>query len=267
MPQTSFPPSYRNGYTLNPYESENPQAWEDALAVYAPGLGDTGSTLRDLCGRGMHGTLSGATPPAHMVYRGKPCLDFDGSTSYVALGNRLALFNDMTVAMSFNPDTGNTGDRFMISCSQSNLLGCWGLYTPAGFFGNHTLAMWWAGIFRIYAGTYSPGTWYRCVFLRRRLSATPGDFSGEVWLNGKLVAQTYNGPADPNGSATSACEIGRRAGAADQYFDGKVGESLIISSRAWRHSEIQADYQDPMAMFRRREVGFKSGRRRRINVA
>lgn len=51
--------SYQQGIARNASESARPQDWKGLVACYAPALGNTGTTIRSLSGRGHHGTPTG----------------------------------------------------------------------------------------------------------------------------------------------------------------------------------------------------------------
>lgn len=51
-------PSYQQGYARNASESANPGLWKGLVGLWAPSLGPTGLTLRDISGYGNHGTLT-----------------------------------------------------------------------------------------------------------------------------------------------------------------------------------------------------------------
>ena len=81
-------PSYHQGYARNASESENPGSWLGLVGAWAPALGPTGSTLRDVSGNNNHGTLTDMDPATDWVISGNPrlpgwALDFDGSNDYI----------------------------------------------------------------------------------------------------------------------------------------------------------------------------------------
>ena len=58
LPYTSLHgPSYQRGYARSAEESRYPGLWKGLVGLWIPGLGPTGSTLRDVSGYGNHGTI------------------------------------------------------------------------------------------------------------------------------------------------------------------------------------------------------------------
>ncbi len=86
----SHTPSYKQGYARNAAESAAPGLWKGLVGPWAPSLGPTGLTLRDLSGFGNHGTLTNMDPVTDWVttgQRGIPwALDIDGTgDDYIAV--------------------------------------------------------------------------------------------------------------------------------------------------------------------------------------
>ncbi len=64
LSRRAVPPSYHNGYARNASISAFPQAWKGLIGIWAPFLGPTGTTLRDVSGYGNHGTFAASMDPA-----------------------------------------------------------------------------------------------------------------------------------------------------------------------------------------------------------
>ena len=73
-------------------EAEYPELWRGLVGAWSPCLSPRGGTvLRDLSGRGNHGTLTNMDPETDWVTRGgKQALDFDGSNDIVIASARSA---------------------------------------------------------------------------------------------------------------------------------------------------------------------------------
>ena len=83
-------------------EAEYPELWRGLVGAWSPCLSPRGGTvLRDLSGRGNHGTLTNMDPETDWVTRGgKQALDFDGSNDYVNLERRV--LDDVASACTIN---------------------------------------------------------------------------------------------------------------------------------------------------------------------
>jgi len=80
-------PSWKQGFARGPAEARYPGLWKGLVGAWFPSLGPTGLTLRDISGRGNHGTLTSMDPATDWVVTEKGyALDFDGTNDYVNLG-------------------------------------------------------------------------------------------------------------------------------------------------------------------------------------
>lgn len=81
-------PSYRSSWARSATESAFPGLWVGKVGHWVPALGPTGVTLRDVSGRGNHGTLTTMAPATDWVVNSHgPALDFDGGDDHVSVGN------------------------------------------------------------------------------------------------------------------------------------------------------------------------------------
>ena len=60
-------PSWKQGFARNAAESKNPGLWKGLRGLWAPVLGPTGTTLRDVSGYGNHGVLTNMDPATDWV--------------------------------------------------------------------------------------------------------------------------------------------------------------------------------------------------------
>lgn len=103
-----LPGSYANGFAPRDGQPLYPQLWRGCVGAWAPCLGPTGLTLRDLSGKASHGTLANMDPSTDWsVQSGKYGLDFDGSNDYVDLGLILGTRSQFTLSVWFQK-TGST---------------------------------------------------------------------------------------------------------------------------------------------------------------
>lgn len=120
-------------------EAEYPELWRGLVGAWSPCLNPRGGTvLRDLSGRGNHGTLTNMDAATDWVMSGgKTALDFDGLNDYVSFGSSVVntLINGATAVMLSMWVRYATLDALQYS----NKLFC-------GRIGNATLANVWMNI-------------------------------------------------------------------------------------------------------------------------
>ena len=86
-------PSYKQGYARYAHQSAYPGLWRGLAGAWFPTLGVTGAALRDVGGRGNHGTLNNGPTwgLGHVI--------FDGADQYAAVPSSAKLdFSDVTIA-------------------------------------------------------------------------------------------------------------------------------------------------------------------------
>jgi hypothetical protein len=211
-----------------------PAAPSSLLAAYAFNEG-SGTTTADASGKGHPGTLSGATWTNAGKYGN--AISFNGSTSYVDLGNAadLQLTGSMTVsawifATADPPDDGQI-------VSKASDLG-WQLKTSPDT-GAHTFAVVVSPNSSSNTQRYSNtvralNTWYYVAGVYDAAARTLNIYVNGVLDNGVLSdtvpASQYNDPANVN--------IGQRGGGF--LFQGTIDE-VRLYSRALSQAEIQSD--------------------------
>ena len=82
----------------NASEAAYPHLWQGLDGAWSPSLGVTGGTLRDVSGRGNHGTLTNMDPATDWQSSGGWCLDFDGSNDDVVTSQSLPASSSRSVA-------------------------------------------------------------------------------------------------------------------------------------------------------------------------
>jgi fibronectin type 3 domain-containing protein len=211
------------------------------VAAYSFNEG-AGTTVADASGHGLTGTVQGATWVTGGRYGN--ALSFDGTTSFVDLGNPTAL--QLTGSMTLSAwvkAAANPADDGQIIAKSDNGSG-WQLKSSPDT-GPHTF-----GVSVTPAGTtthtqrYSVtqralGTWY---YVSGVYDAAAGTLN--IFVNGVLDSGVLTG-AVPASQANSNVNvnIGRRTGGF--YFNGMIDE-VRIYNRALTGAEIQADMNAPV---------------------
>jgi chitodextrinase len=230
---------YSNVATATPSANTQPPPVSGLVAAYGFNEG-TGTTTADASGNGHTGTLQGATWTTAGKYGG--ALSFDGSTSYVDLGNAADL--QLTGSMTWSAwifATANPPDDGQI-IAKSNGAG-WQFKTSPDT-GQHTFAVAvspdGASLTQRYSATVRQlGTWYHLAGVYDAAALTLNIYVNGVLDNGALVGTV---PASQFNS-TENVTIGRRAGGF--YFAGTIDE-VRLYSRALSAAEIQSDMNTPI---------------------
>jgi hypothetical protein len=209
------------------------------LAAYSFNQG-SGTTAADSSGNGITGILSGATWAAAGEYGG--ALSFNGTSSYVDLGNPAAIQNtgSMTWAAWVNA-TGNPPDDGQIVAKSNDASG-WQFKTSPDT-GLETFGVKVSGSTSS-AQRYSKtvralNTWYHVAAVYNAATATL-----DIYVNGVLDNGVLRG-AIPSSQAptTLNVNIGRRSGG--YYFKGLIDE-VQIYNRALSQAEIQTIMNTPL---------------------
>ena len=89
----------------NASEAKHPHLWRGLVGAWVPSLGVTGGTLRDVSGRGNHGTLTNMDPATDwVVSHGQYALDFDGTDDLiVSQSSQFELASPFTVSVWYRP--------------------------------------------------------------------------------------------------------------------------------------------------------------------
>ena len=212
------------------------------VAAYAFGEG-AGTTTADATGKGHTGTLQGG---ASWTASGKygSALSFNGSTSYVDLGNAadLQLTGSMTwsawIFASANPPddgqiiakSGGAGWQFKTSPDTGVHTFGVGVSPDAG------------SLTQRYSATVRQlGTWYHVAGVYDATARTLNIYVNGVLDNGALSGTV---PASQYNNAAENVTVGRRSGGF--YFAGTIDE-VRLYNRALSQAEIQSDMNTPIA--------------------
>jgi hypothetical protein len=210
------------------------------IAAYGFNEG-SGTTTADATGNGHTGTLQGATWTTAGKYGG--ALSFNGSTSYVDLGNAADL--QTTGSMTWSAwifATSNPPDDGQI-IAKSNGAG-WQLKTTPDT-GQHTFGVGVSPTSSSLTQRYSTtvralNTWYHVAGVYDATARTLN-----IYVNGALDNGVLSGtvPASQFNAASENVTIGRRTGGF--YFAGTIDE-VRLYNRALSQTEIQSDMNTPI---------------------
>ena len=209
------------------------------VAAYSFNEG-SGSTVTDVSGHNITGTISGAAWTAGGRYGN--ALVFNGSTSFVDLGNpaALQLTGSMTIEAWINA-TANPPDDGQIVAKSNDTSG-WQFKTSPDT-GPHTFGMGLrgsSGLVQRYSSTVrSLNTWYHVAGVYNAAAGTL-----DTYVNGNIANGTLSGviPASQLNSTVNV-NIGRRTGG--YYFNGIIDE-IRIYNRALSQAEVAIDMNTPV---------------------
>jgi hypothetical protein len=204
------------------------------VASYAFDEG-SGTTVADLSGNALTGSISGATWSPTGKYGS--ALSFNGASSYVDLGNpaALRLQGSMTLEAWINA-AANPGDDGQIVAKSDGASG-WQFKTSPDT-GPHTFGLMVSGsgggVQRYSATTRALNTWYHFAAVYDAAARTMSTYVNGVldngFVSGTAPAAQLDAPVNVN--------IGRRTGGF--YFNGLIDE-VRIYDRALTPAEIAAD--------------------------
>jgi hypothetical protein len=209
------------------------------VAAYSFNEG-TGTTVTDLSGNSLTGTIVGATWTTAGKYGN--ALSFNGTTGYVDLGNptALRLTGSMTLEAWVKATANPPDDGQIIAKSDGS---GWQLKTSPDI-APHTFGMQVTGTSGTNAQRYSTTTrslnvWYHIAGVYNATAGTLSTYVNGVLDNGTLRNTVPTAQAD----AAVNVNIGRRTGGF--YFNGIIDE-IRIYSRALSQAEIQVDMNTPV---------------------
>ena len=212
------------------------------VAAYAFSEG-SGTTVADLSGNNLTGTIQGATWTTGGMYGS--ALSFNGTTSYVDLGNptQLQLTSSMTIE-AWVKAAANPADDGQIVAKANNNSG-WQLKTTPDT-GPQTFGIAVSGSStgntqRYSTTTRALNTWYHVAGVYDATAKTLSTYVNGVLSNGSLVGTI---PASQFNSTVNA-NIGRRTNG--YYFNGVIDE-VRIYNRALSVAEIQSDMNSPLGV-------------------
>lgn len=249
-------PSYQQGYARNASESENPGSWSGLVGAWVPTLGPTGSTLRDISGYGNHGTLTLMDPATDWVIGGNPripgyALDFDGDNDHVRLGTNQLAWSDSSfsilvwiypraLTLQSVVHLGNDSDNTEIEMRFRGNGKFEVLYYNGTTF----------GLFDGNGGTEPPlNQW---SYVAGTFNKDTGEWN--YYLNGIPDKTVTDDVAIDLGNGIDNL-IGALNTFPQRNFNAIIS-NVHIYNRTLTADEIWQDYNDPLAMFRRRMLPF-----------
>lgn len=244
-------PSFHNGYARCAAESAYPNLWTGLRGLWVPALGPTGLTLRDVSGRGNHGTLTNMAPATDWVVGEKGwALNYDAVNDFVDCGNTFSVgINDWSVT-AWIRQTGTTNYGAVVAKGTYNGVGDILIYDLKTIYESAHLcfrsedAM---GANNPVPISYSSlnGTGWRYIAVTRRGQNIT------TYLDGNYV--TTEATSAPSYDFTNAKKwtIGARDDGANQFWQGDIG-TVTIHLRSLQSSEIQQLHVDPLGMLRPR---------------
>ncbi len=205
------------------------------VAAYAMNEG-TGSTLTDVSGNGNHGVIYGA---AWTTGKYGSALSFNGSTSYVDLGNATSLQMSGSMTLSAWVKLASSPARNGQIIAKADDVSGWQLKSNPNY-GNRSFGV---GVSpnstsrTLRYTSLNPGlnTWYYVAAIFNGASGAM-----DVYVNGVLSNGSLSGsiPSSQYNNAGQAVTIGRRSGG--YYFKGVIDE-LRVYNRALSPAEVAAD--------------------------
>jgi len=201
----------------------------------------SGTTVADSSGNGNTGTIKGATWTTAGKYGN--ALSFNGTTSYVDLGNPASL--KLTGSMTWSAwifATADPADDGQIVAKSGNGDG-WQFKTSPDT-GPHTFGVGVSvdgtNLVQRYSNTTRAlNTWYHVAGVYNAAARTLDIYVNGVLANGVLRGTVPAAQYDP----AQNVNIGRRSGG--YYFQGTIDE-VRIYNRALSQSEIQSDMNTPV---------------------
>ena len=102
-----LPASYLNGFAPRDGQPLYPSLWKGCVGAWNPGLGPSGSVLRDQSGFKNNGTLTNG--PTFAASQGRYAMSFDGTDDYVDFGDNNVLNCTVSLAISMWAKRNGTG--------------------------------------------------------------------------------------------------------------------------------------------------------------
>jgi len=246
LPREDIQPSYANGIAPRDGPSANPGLLQGLVGAWVPPFGATGETLRDVSGRGNHGTLTNMQPGDDWVAsRYGPVLDFSGvpAYDYVACPHRGFSVTECTVVTLFRRTGGwsssATDDEYLFQYGQSNAVRYVLYLNDDGKL--RSLIIESSAAFAYSSSTTWADQWY-CVVA----GFSPSQVF--LWVDGVEQISAANNGREA-GTISSAEIAGDVVSGTSNYFTGKIAITLYYD-RVLSESLILQLSRDPFAPFR-----------------
>jgi hypothetical protein len=194
----------------------------------------TGTTINDLSGVGMHGTLSNLTFTS-------PYFTFNGTSSQISIPDNGILeptFGDWSIEIWVNQSTITGATRTLIAKTDGGNSADWGYGLRTISNGNTYMEMG-NGSTSVTSpsSTLSINTWYQVVGVWTNVSSN----SLELYINGSLIGSNSHSYASIK-NTTSPLYIGSfNGGQFSQWLNGNVG-IVRVYNRALTASQVLGNY-------------------------
>lgn len=235
-----LPASYSNGFAPRDGQPLYPSLWRGCVGAWNPGLGPTGSTLRDWSGRGNNGTLTNG--PTWITSQGKYALMLDGTDDRVA-APALATSSNMTLSIWHY--LTSTSDEMLLNATPTNSM--WNLF----YIGS---------ALTLRGGTVSPQLAYTPSGILSRwthVAATLSGTTGTLFIDGSQVA---SGSIAAVGASPTGTDIGAYSDFGSGYFATGNLDDARIYTRTLNANEIRL-------LSSRRGIAYELAPRRRSSSA
>jgi len=254
-------PSWQSGFARSQGESANPGLFEGLIGAWIPQLGPTGiTTLRDVSGYKRDGTFAGSAEAGDwfMSERGYT-RHFEGSDDHVLLTGLPFISPPFTLSAWVRDDTPTFDNQYRHIFSRGSVFENntnFALATRRRSTGSENrIRFSWRNGSTLYGtegsvSQYTAGEWMHIA------AVIDSNFDSTTYLNGVPIHSTTGNATPVDGSQVT--RIGGpndRDNAEDDYFNGLIGSSLI-HDRALTQNEVQRLFQDSLAPFRKKRLGF-----------
>ena len=240
-------------------EAEYPELWQGLVGAWSPCLSPPGGTiLRDLSGRGNHGTLTNMDPATDWVLSGgRSALDFDGSNDYVSLPiNGMSVASGRVFTVSAWVSTSSSANDICFLCIGTLTGDRITLFANTGSTGapnGSVEADFRSGASRVEA--FTAGTFgFNNGRLRNVIGTRESDGMCRCYVDGMLVATSAG--ASTGAITPTDARIGHFSGYVAGFLSGRVFDVL------YSHSLLS-----PRLLYRLGPGGWATPRRRRWNYA
>lgn len=223
--------TYSEGYAPRDGDAVYSSLWDSCIGAYHPGLGQSGSTVRDISGRKNHGTMLESMVPATgwAMRQGIPALYGSGAANSITCGI-LPTFEKLSVSAWIN---------FSSVTARNDAFGIWDnsngyifLITAGISSGNISFYVSDNSSFPVaISGTVTADTWYH-------VAGTYDGVNMRLYINGLLHATTATTVVPPVVTETlRLCSSGWITINARQYFTGYLTD-VRIYNRAITSAEV-----------------------------
>ena len=250
-----LPASYANGFAPRDGRPLYPELWRGCVGAWNPGLGVSGSTLRDWSGFQNNGTLTNG--PTWAASQGRYAMSFDGINDHVVLPSRVSFIGNRTLAAWIKMTATNVRGGIFGTRTGDN---GWVLRTST----NSTLLAYHTVVGGNVEGSINSivsGKWHLAAY-----TYSPGKSQMDLYLDGiRIGGSTGYSEAILGTAAWIADEDGTSPFPAGQIDDIRIYDR-VLSTNEIRLLATRRGIAYEMAPRRRSSVQVTTNRRRRIII-